>query len=274
MKAKWQAFTLVELLTVLAIIAMLLSLILPAMDSVRTLAKNTKQEAQLNSIGLAITAFRHDYGDYPPSTAYSDGLLAPDYSGGQKLAEALLGRDLLGFHPQSNWNAIDPTFYGPATVDERKGHYLELGTASAFKLVDLFVDATPLAPDTHVMCDVFGVKEIVLGGRKVKAGTPILYYRANTSSKTISLDEPAEWKFNIYDYEDNVRLINVVDDDPIMGTGHPLDDNPAFFYGEYIRDPKIAALPWPYRPSSYLLITAGKDGLYGTTDDITNFRGF
>ena len=43
-----------------------------------------------------------------------------------------------------------------------------------------------------------------------------------------------------------------------------------FFYN-YITDPKVAAIPWPYRPDSYILISAGADGLYGTSDDICNF---
>jgi hypothetical protein len=46
---------------------------------------------------------------------------------------------------------------------------------------------------------------------------------------------------------------------------HPLD-----FYS-YIRDPKVLARAWPYRPDSYILISAGPDGLYGTNDDIRNF---
>ena len=41
-------------------------------------------------------------------------------------------------------------------------------------------------------------------------------------------------------------------------------------------DPKAKAasggiINWPYRPDSYILISAGADGLYGTGDDITNF---
>jgi hypothetical protein len=35
----------------------------------------------------------------------------------------------------------------------------------------------------------------------------------------------------------------------------------------------VQARPWPYRSDSYLLISAGADGLYGTDDDIRNFGG-
>jgi hypothetical protein len=50
-----------------------------------------------------------------------------------------------------------------------------------------------------------------------------------------------------------------------------------FGFTEYVNDDRVADPcvapfnPWPYRPDSYLLITAGVDGVYGTSDDITNF---
>ncbi len=58
------------------------------------------------------------------------------------------------------------------------------------------------------------------------------------------------------------------------GREHPLtrSANRYQFFYDYIRDPKIAARPWPYRPDSYILISAGADGLYGTGDDIRNFE--
>ena len=57
------------------------------------------------------------------------------------------------------------------------------------------------------------------------------------------------------------------------GKTHPLGDitgGYTFFY-DYITDPKIMAKPWPYRPGSYILISAGADRIYGTGDDIHNF---
>jgi len=100
-------FTIVELLTALAIIAILVGLLIPAMSMVRRIAKETAQKHQLTTIDMALMAFKNDYGDYPPSNMDA----ANNYCGAQKLAEALLGRDLLGFHPQSNWNATDLTYY-------------------------------------------------------------------------------------------------------------------------------------------------------------------
>ncbi len=46
---------------------------------------------------------------------------------------------------------------------------------------------------------------------------------------------------------------------------------PLLFFYEYIRNPKIVARPWPHRADSYILISAGVDGFYGTSDDICNF---
>lgn len=293
MKRKKTGLTIIELLIVLGIIALLVGLLLPALSVVRNLAKQTKQKAQFSTIELALAAFKNDEGDYPPS----DWILPPnpgsDYCGAQKLAEALLGWDLLGFHPNTAWRAdgLDagggPGSYDPAhtrdingdgvldTFDERKGPYLELATANAFKLFDLFRPNSigSLEPDTFVICDVFGAKKITIisridpiTGRPVtltqKAGAPILYYRANTSGKIIN---------NVYRAYDNDALVVTKQQDD--GRVHPLADpsGPYQFFYDYIRDPKIAAKPWPYRPDSYILISAGADGLYGTGDDVTNF---
>ncbi len=280
MKREKTGFTLVELLTVLAIIALLVGLLIPSLTLIRNTAKEAKQKAQLTEIGLALTAFRNDYGDYPPSNwmAPPPTAGAIDYCGAQKLAEALLGRDLMGFHPKSDWTATNLTFYPapppPQNLEERKGPYLELATTNAFKLGDLYgpaLTASPLNPDTFVICDSFGVKKITIApGQTAKAGTPILYYRADTASKTI--EPPAAPFQRIYNIFDNVplasQLMSIADSTQAHQLGNPATMQ--VFY-DYIRDLKVTARFWPYRPDSYILISAGADGLYGTKDDICNF---
>lgn len=294
MERKKTGFTMIELLVVLGIIALLVGLLLPALSAVKNIAKETKQKAQFTAIELALTAFKNDYGDYPPSSdAYETGA----YSGAQTLAEALLGWDLLGFHPKSAWRAdgLDaaggPGTYDPAktrdlngnnvpdTLDERKGPYLELATTSAFRLGDVFkpYPTGPLAPAPYVICDAFHARKVTIlkgtdpaTGRPITVtetvGAPVLYYRAKPSEKTIG---------TIYDVFDNNAL--VLAKQQADNREHPLarpDSGPLgqyqFFY-DYIRNPKIDARPWPYRPDSYILISAGPDGLYGTGDDVCNF---
>jgi len=56
-KREKKGFTLVELLTVLAIVALLVSLLIPSLTMIRNAAKEAKQKSQLTEIGLALTAF-------------------------------------------------------------------------------------------------------------------------------------------------------------------------------------------------------------------------
>ena len=64
-----------ELLTVLAIIAILVGLLMPALGLVRNRAKEASQRAQFATIDMALLAFKTDFGDYPPST-WPDGISA------------------------------------------------------------------------------------------------------------------------------------------------------------------------------------------------------
>jgi len=317
-KRKRTGFTVVEILTVVTIIAILLGVLLPTFNMVRGFAKETRQKAQFASIEMALMAFRNDYGDYPPSygVVLPPPVLITNYCGAQKLAEALLGWDLAGFHPDSAWRAdgYDGPGLGPWTYDpdrsrgdqdgdgiddtfyEREDLYLELGTANAFYLgpvtdpvtsvtyPGLYSNPAPLESATFVLCDTFNIKTMTMTGPNGetvtrKAGTPILYYRANTSSK---YELGSTWPLpdQPYNSDDNVALINLgrLTQSGLFGEAHklvnttPNSDEVAFY--DYITDPQLFASTGkrlPYNPDSYILISAGLDGLYGTEDDITNF---
>jgi prepilin-type N-terminal cleavage/methylation domain-containing protein len=120
---KQKGFTIVELLTSIVIIALLLGLLLPSLAKIRRSAKEAAQKAQITVIDTALDAFRQDYGDYPPSDQYNGignttGLI---YCGAQKLTEALLGWDLMGFHPQTRFMPQLTRIY-----TKGKGHILRL----------------------------------------------------------------------------------------------------------------------------------------------------
>lgn len=63
-----RAFTLVELLVVMAIIAMLAALLVPALISGRVKAQETNTLGRINQCRMAAEQFFADHGDYPPTT--------------------------------------------------------------------------------------------------------------------------------------------------------------------------------------------------------------
>jgi prepilin-type N-terminal cleavage/methylation domain-containing protein len=295
-KAKRKAFTLVEILTVISIIAILVGILIPAITKVRTSVKETRQKAQIVTMEMAINAFKNDYGDYPPSDYWN--LSNKDYSGAQILVEALLGWDLLGFHPKTDWESDgDKTSGEPLytlvvtgtqqqqeeNLRQRKGPYLELPNTEVFHLADAYDDTLGLeGQKTYVISDVFHYKKKSDRdtGQTQSIGAPILYYKAKTQFKEI-FPKALTLNNSIYDYRDNMRVIQAksMQDiaDKIKNQPHAWTDIDNFYSTDpevpSIIDPRmIKVRVWPYRPDSYLLISAGADGEYGTVDDITNFK--
>jgi hypothetical protein len=63
---------------------------------------------------------------------------------------------------------------------------------------------------------------------------------------------------------------------PIKNLGDPLDPTPidgsakgTFSY--LLHDRSVTAMPRPHKADSFILLSPGADGLYGTMDDIANF---
>jgi len=274
------AFTIIELLTVMSIIVVLISVLVPALSKVRRYAKKVKQLAQFNSMQSAIELFSNENDGYPPSGALDGANQA--YCGAMKLCEAMMGRDLLGFHPDSAFRADGMDYAGvrnlypliPNTnnLKARMGTLLQFENANAYRLVDIYGagQTTPFPENAFVLCDVY-TNEVRTG---MKLGMPILYYKAETSNNRHdpnSMPTPLDSKGNIYNYTDNHALIGL--GKPWEESGatstHSLSDLARFYRNT--RNTQITTVRRPYRTDSYILLSAGFDGEYGTADDICNF---
>jgi type II secretory pathway pseudopilin PulG len=279
-------FTIVELLTVMSIIIILIGLLVPALNRVRRYAQQVKQKAQFHAISIALDLFNAENEGYPDSNERDD--LGVPYCGAMKLCEAMVGQDLRGFNPASRFrrNGFDTTMlwvgmpYPPyntcgglldpicytENIKSRK-MYLQLENANAYQLRYIY-DSTPgFDPNTFVLCDVYNRVTNKSTGKKI--GMPILYYKAhptNTGHTFINNAETSE-QTNIYDSWDNQNLVNL--GMPWTSAAHAMATQQIFY--DKTANPNIPGGPWPYRQDSYILISAGFDGEYGTTDDDFNF---
>ena len=67
------AFTLIEMLIVIAIIAILASLLLPAVAKARETAKRQRMQATINGMSIALKGYYNEYGHWPTKTGYTGG---------------------------------------------------------------------------------------------------------------------------------------------------------------------------------------------------------
>ncbi len=273
------AFTIIELLTVMSIIVILIGLLVPSLNMARRFAKKLTQKNQLRTIGISIEFFNSEFDGYPPSGAL-DGNSQP-YCGAMKLCEAMMGRDLLGFHPDSVFRAdgMDTTstrpIYLPArgNLQARVKPLLQVDNANAYRMLDIYGtgQTAPFLENAFVLCDVY-TRQMRSGE---KTGMPVLYYKAEASNylhDPNAAPTPGDNMGNIYNYWDNHALVSLGKpwEDASKTTTHSIA-NPVRFYRN-TRNDKLPTARRPYRSEEYILISAGYDGEYGTADDICNFE--
>jgi len=319
-KARIQsAFTLIELLTVMAIIALLIGILTPSLTGARDRASRTAVQAQLNAMANGLEGFKGDEGKYPISNGcmYATDLSNPatemqrwevgdaattPYQGAHLLPDALVGRDLLGYDPKAPKSDTDPYDRWDDQNDRRQPYIPKDG-------VDLSSTLKPpedgFGPVPNTGCGpqpTHSGDNLLVRVFTDKFGWPILYYRAspiatsNTPIIQTTIAAPYEYHGDgVYDGVDNevftsytnskhkISNANVVlpttsyTNKPSLNTGTDANN-----FAEFIRsirattydttNPLNIKWPRPVRSDSFILLSAGKDGIYGTLDDVANFN--
>jgi len=105
---KTKAFTLIELLTVIAIIGILAAIIIPTVGSVKTSANKSKTKAQFSQWAVSMGLFKQEYGYYP--SIGTSNKVDPD-----KFFAALTGRTYSNGTPSDLvGNTRRLSFYSPS----------------------------------------------------------------------------------------------------------------------------------------------------------------
>lgn len=110
-----QGFTLVELLVVMSIIAVLVSLLLPAVNSAREAARKTQCSNNIRQIALANLNFESAYGVFPPSRTWNQvaGSAGGDWSAQARILPFL---EEAAVYKAINFAAADDTVMLPGST--------------------------------------------------------------------------------------------------------------------------------------------------------------
>jgi len=103
-KNRREAFTLIELLVVLAIIATLAAIIAPSLLRHEAKSKITAAKAEMNTLGLALTAFRYDVGRYPTTEEGLNALIEPPSETEEKWLGPYLETGKVDFDLNDPWD--------------------------------------------------------------------------------------------------------------------------------------------------------------------------
>ncbi len=276
---KRSGFTLIEMLVVVAIIALLVGILLPSFTAVRTNAKKTQTLAQFNALATGLELFRKEQtigGSLPPSasdntsdfmlianprksksTENNNGRDSVRITGAHLLFQAMVGADQLGTpgfrdrnHDGEWWNDTHDTpragnnpggLYAidPATGKEEVNRFGGAGYVDD-KMTAAARSLDALDPEGLSAVGDAAVDEPMFVD---SFEMPILYYRANRSLYRMTTDVQAE-NPGIYRQQDNA-IITGTDNGTQQFEG--LDFGPGKVNGRF-HEIKIALSPAPTDP--------------------------
>ena len=290
-----RAFTLVELLIVIGIIAILISILLPVIAKVRIAARTATTQASITRIAAGMEAYFADFNAYPGpfgNAQLLSGGTPPVFTiinhpngtipgagvtSTENVMVGLIGRlkntAVAGAAPVLvyDWNNLGQ---GPASLNplntKNSGAYIN------FQARELSSTTTNERATTTYLGQWVGgdspLPELLDGYSNPQ---PILCIRANRGNPGIAAAD------NSAQYNTNQLILYGFPAHQTSPTGYSQqyrDDFPAngvLTEGEeaYFGNASLstAALKQPQRKDAYILISAGPDGVFGTKDDIRNF---
>ncbi|HUT61584.1 MAG TPA: type II secretion system protein [Phycisphaerae bacterium] len=234
-----RGFTLVELLVVMGIIAILVSLLFPAITQVMVAVRRAATANVIRNLGVALDVFRNDWGVYPPSDNTHDTMPAADTTDGSygyyNLFIALTGPERKGWG--TNYQNKGP--FGGTCTEVKPPYFLP------DKAADMqWTDSVQTIHQGYA--DAF------------KPGRAIFYFRY----------EPTETP-NPYDVNDNPLSTNGATGPPLLGFASQIH----FEMLVTVLNPANPTGPKRWVRDDYLLISCGASRYWGYVKQTKDANG-
>lgn len=298
-KSTKPGFTLVEMLVVVALIALLAGILIPVVKRAMDRAKEAAVQTQIQKISTGLETYKLDFGAYPSSLPQTvDGVDADAdrqntganhvVQGFHRLAFAMIGRDRLGCPAKAG--ATETTHGLPhdssnTRPDSITGWYYSSNPAGGFTGTYRPYSSTYWAADyktprkgpyvnpedfpvindasiddyVPVLCDKMNKQNDNITDRSI-----ILYFAANPRGVRIGGNPTTseKWLQQQYFLRDNWAIDRDSDYTTLQRQ-----------FWDFIRNPKAAIGndDISHNRETYLLISPGLDGTYFTPDDIKNW---
>jgi prepilin-type N-terminal cleavage/methylation domain-containing protein len=244
-KPKRSAFTLVELLVVIGILAVLAALITPAIFQARVSARNAAIKSEIDMLHMAIMNYKNEYGSFPPAS----GIIIK--------TGVNIGSDPISRHLRRLFPRIQSA--GDAAIQAQCLPFLNNASSNPYA----FTGANGITPDAAIVAWLFGYNSNpsfpVLSANTVTSD--------NSSPPTITVaGMPAPRKL-LYDF-DRSRITSTYNYHPSGKPGSPFIYIDAANYGTTFGDYQSVS---SFNPDSFQILCAGLDEQWGTEDDLSNF---
>ena len=248
------AFTLVELLVVIGIIAILAALVTPAVMRAQASARNAAIKAEIDMLHMAIMNYKNEYGSFPPCSTGTTVITGTDAA----------SRHLLRIFPRIANSAT-------AAAQAQRLSYLNTTAPTTSRVLP--ETALPLwlygyNDDPQVPVYSLDSANNPLPRKKLydfdQSRIANLTYLAPNADRTpfIYIDS-SQYKSIDYVTNGNVTIggnkYYVWRSDPSF---NPINTAPASL--------TAAGAPSPFNPDTFQLLSAGRDGTFFTEDDISN----
>jgi prepilin-type N-terminal cleavage/methylation domain-containing protein len=263
------AFTLVELLVVIVILAMLASLVTVAASRAMATARNAAIKAEIDMLHMAIMNYKNEYGSFPPCRSLSGtGSPTSSYAAASHINRLFPRTINIASQVQAQVTPENSLsgWLGGYTEDPTRPVFGSAEDANYNLVLNLGEDANGngiLDPLPRQKLFDFDQARLTSAGAYYPSGKPLSTYRYINNSQYSALAYSGTTDIQLGDYGAHYRPVTPFPIKPsasvpeawrFTNTNFPAATTQSFF-----------------NPDSFQILCAGRDEIFGNDDDLSNF---